>query len=114
MTTFDLRNHRSDLWRRRRHRARDPAGEPRESVLVSWLLTAVMCLALAAPCPPAALPWVAAGLLSLSGFAWLGVALVRGVEPAASPTLTAWDAALLSFAASFGVQAAARLGLLGA
>ncbi|MBE7244990.1 MAG: hypothetical protein INR63_08570 [Actinomycetospora chiangmaiensis] len=115
MTTFDLNRHPNDLWRRRRHRARDPAaGETSESVLVSWLLTAVMCLALAAPCPPAALPWVAAGLLSLSGFAWLGLALTRGVPPATSPTLTAWDAALLSFAVSFAVQAAARLGLLGA
>ncbi|MEL6061519.1 MULTISPECIES: hypothetical protein [unclassified Methylobacterium] len=114
MATFNLNHHRNELWRRRRHRAGDPAGETGESVLVSWLLTAVMCLALAAPCPPAALPWVAAGLFSLSGFAWLGLALTRGVPPAAAPTLTPWDAALLSFAASFGVQAAARLGLLGA
>ncbi|MCJ2087346.1 hypothetical protein MKK88_15330 [Methylobacterium sp. E-005] len=114
MATFNLNHHRTDLWRRRRHRARAPAGATNESVLVSWLLTAVMCLALAAPCPPPVLPWVAAGLLSLSGFAWLGVALTRGEAPATSPTLTAWDAALLSFAASFGLQAAARLGLLGA
>ncbi|WP_267428535.1 hypothetical protein [Methylobacterium sp. GC_Met_2] len=114
MTTFHLNNPHRDLWRRRRHRARDQAGVTDESILVSWLLTAVMCLALAAPCPPAALPWVAAGLLSLSGFTWLGLALTRGVPPGASPTLTAWDAALLSFAASFGVQTAARLGLLGA
>lgn len=114
MTTSNLRNRHHGLGRRWRHRPRDRAGETHESMLVSWLLTAVMCLALAAPCPPAALPWVAAGLLSLSGFAWLGFALTRGVPPAASPALTAWDAALLSFAASFGVQAAARLGLLGA
>ncbi|MCJ2072734.1 hypothetical protein MKK75_28745 [Methylobacterium sp. J-030] len=112
MTTFDLKDHHRGLWRRRRHRG--PAAETHESMLVGWLLTTVMCLALAAPCPPAALPWVAAVLLSLSGFAWLGFALTRGVPPATSPALTVWDAALLSFAASFGIQAAARLGLLGA
>lgn len=113
MATFDLKERPHGLRRPRRRRVRGPAQGARESVLVSWLLTAAMCLALAAPCPPGPLPWVAAGLLSLSGFAWLGLALTRGDPPAASPSPTAWDAALLSFAASFGLQAAARLGLLG-
>jgi hypothetical protein len=54
-----------------------------------------------------------AGLLSLLGFAWLGVAITQAGPPADAPHLTAWDAALFSFAASFGVQSAARLGLFG-
>jgi len=53
-------------------------------------------------------------LLSLSGFVWLGAAITRAGPPASATHLTAWDAALLAFAASFGVQSAARFGLLSA
>ncbi len=113
MTAFDLKDRHPVLNRLRRAWRRAPAGETDRTVLGGWLLSALLCLALAAPCPPPALPWAMAGLLSLSGLAWLALALVRGGPPAASPNLTAWDAALLSFAASFGVQAAARLGLFG-
>lgn len=112
MATFDLKDRRHVPWRPRRDRI--PPDAANRTVLVNWLLSVVLCLALAAPCPPPVLPWVAAGLLSLLGFGWLGIALTQGERPAASPNLTAWDAALLSFAASFGVQSAARLGLLGA
>ncbi|MGU3466796.1 hypothetical protein ACLBXO_18270 [Methylobacterium sp. C33D] len=83
------------------------------TVLGRWLQSAALCFALAAPCPAPALPWVLAALLSLSGFAWLGRAITQAGPPADAPHLTAWDAALLSFAMSFGVQSAARLGLLG-
>ncbi|SDN35024.1 hypothetical protein SAMN05216360_107278 [Methylobacterium phyllostachyos] len=114
MATFNLKDRRHVPWPSRRDRNRAPLEAVNRTVLVSWLLSAVLCLALAAPCPPPVLPWVTAGLLSLSGFGWLGIALTGDEKPAASPHLTAWDAALLSFAASFGVQSAARLGLLGA
>lgn len=111
MTSFDLKGgHRSRLRRDRRGwplRATDGA------VLGSWIASAALCLALAAPCPAPALPWVLAGLLSLSGLVWLGLAITQAGPPADAPHLTAWDAALLAFAASFGVQAAARLGLFG-
>jgi endonuclease/exonuclease/phosphatase (EEP) superfamily protein YafD len=84
------------------------------AVLATWALSALLCIALAAPCPAAVRPWVAAALLSLSGLAWLGVAITQAGPPAGDRRLTAWDAALLAFAASFGVQSAARLGFLAA
>jgi hypothetical protein len=52
-------------------------------------------------------------LLSLAGIVWLGVAIAQAGPPVDSPHLTAWDAALFSFAASFGVQSAAHLGVFG-
>ena len=113
MATFGLRDRRRLLARLRRGRIGEPARAVDRAVLGSWILSAVLCLALAAPCPAPALPWVLAARLSLSGFAWLGVAITRAGPPADAPHLTAWDAALLSFAASFGVQSAARLGLFG-
>jgi hypothetical protein len=112
MTTFDLRDRRRLLSRLRRDRSRGSAGDADSGVLRGWILSTLLCAALAAPCPMPALPWVLAGLLSLSGFAWLGFAIARAGPPAHAPHLTAWDAALLSFAASFSVQSAARLALL--
>ncbi|MCJ2051640.1 hypothetical protein [Methylobacterium sp. J-070] len=112
MATFDLKNARRLRSRMRRGGRLGPAGGTDTAVPGGWLLSVLLCVALAAPCPAPALPWVLAGLLSLSGFAWLGRAITRAGPPADAPHLTAWDAALLSFAASFGVQSAARLGLL--
>ncbi|MGU3542190.1 hypothetical protein [Methylobacterium sp. A52T] len=112
MATFDLRGGHG--LRSRRGRRGGPARTTDGTVLGRWLLSAALCLAaLAAPCPAPALPWVLAALLSLSGFAWLGRAITRAGPPANARHLTAWDAALLSFAASFAVQSAARLGLFG-
>ena len=111
MTTFDLKDRRRLPSRRRRDRNDREAGRPDNGVLRGSILSALLCIALAAPCPPSVLPWILAGLLSLSGFAWLGVAITQAGPPAHAPHLTAWDAALLSFAASFAAQAAARLGL---
>ncbi|MEE7485198.1 hypothetical protein [Methylobacterium oryzae] len=113
MATFDLRGDSRIPARSRRGRRGWPARTTDGTVLGRWFLSAALCLALAAPCPAPALPWVLAALLSLSGFAWLGLAITRAGPPADAPHLTAWDAALLSFAASFGVQSAARLGLFG-
>lgn len=113
MATFDLRGGHRIPSRSRRRRRGWPVRTTDDTVLGRWLVSAVLCLALAAPCPAPALPWVLAALLSLSGFAWLGPAITRAGPPANAPHLTAWDAALLSFAASFGVQSAARLGLFG-
>jgi hypothetical protein len=59
------------------------------------------------------MPVTLAALLSLAGFVWLGLAITQAGPPVDSPHLTAWDAALLSFASSFGVQAAAHLGAFG-
>ncbi|MGU3422188.1 hypothetical protein [Methylobacterium sp. D54C] len=117
MATFDLRGGHGLLPRSRRGRRRGPARTTDSTVLGRWFLSVALCLALclalAAPCPAPALPWVLAALLSLSGFAWLGRAITRAGPPANARHLTAWDAALLSFAASFAVQSAARLGLFG-
>jgi uncharacterized membrane protein YbhN (UPF0104 family) len=49
-------------------------------------------------------------LLILAGYVWLGVGLTAGGAPFGRGHLTVWDGALLSFATSFGVQAAAHLG----
>jgi hypothetical protein len=118
MATFDLKEgcrRLSRLCRARGDRlGYGSAGEAGRTVLGGWLLSVLLCLALAAPCPAPALPWVLAGLLSLSGLAWLGVAITQAGPPEGARHLTAWDAALLAFAASFGVQSAARLGLFGA
>ncbi|WP_238181697.1 hypothetical protein [Methylobacterium trifolii] len=62
--------------------------------------------------PPAAALVVLSVLLSVSGFAWLMAALVQAGPPQFGRRLTAWDAALFSFTASFGVQMALRLGLI--
>ena len=113
MTTFDLKGGRGLRSRLRRSRRGWPARATDGAVLGSWIASAALCLALAAPCPAPALPWVLASLLSLSGFVWLGLAITQAGPPADAPHLTAWDAALLAFAASFGVQSAARLGLFG-
>lgn len=117
MTTFDLKDRYR--WSRRLRRSRaEPPGEAAEraswSTLTGWIASVILCLALAALSPAPAMPWVLAGLLSLSGFAWLGAAITRAGPPANATHLTAWDAALLAFAGSFGVQSAARLGLLSA
>jgi hypothetical protein len=113
MTTFDLKGgHRLRSRRSRRGGSARTRGRATDgAVLGSWIASTALCLALAAPCPAPALPWVIAGLLSVSGFVWLGLAITQAGPPADAPHLTAWDAALLAFAASFGVQSAARLGL---
>ncbi|KAA0121021.1 hypothetical protein CIW48_25605 [Methylobacterium sp. P1-11] len=113
MATFDLRGGHRIRSRLRRGRRGWPVRDTDGAVLGNWILSTALCLALAAPCPVPALPWVLAALLSLSGFVWLGRAITQAGPPADAPHPTAWDAALLSFAASFGVQSAARLGLFG-
>ncbi|GJE12040.1 MULTISPECIES: hypothetical protein [Methylobacterium] len=111
MTTFDLKDGRRRRSRLRRA-WRDGRSDGGRGVLGGWCLSALLCLTLAMLCGPPLGPWMLAGLLSLSGFAWLGLAITQAGPPAHAPHPTAWDAALLSFAASFGVQSAARLGLL--
>ncbi|MCJ2125509.1 hypothetical protein [Methylobacterium sp. J-077] len=116
MTSFDLKDRYRWPGRLRRDRAGPPAeAAERESwsILTGWIASVALCLALAALSPAPAMPWVLAGLLSLAGFVWLGAAITRAGPPANATHLTAWDAALLAFAASFGVQSAGRLGLLG-
>jgi hypothetical protein len=80
---------------------------------VNWLLSTGLCVGLAALLPASATPSALAALLSLAGLVWLGMAITRAGPAVESPHLTAWDAALLSFAASFGVQSAVHLGVLG-
>lgn len=113
MATFDLRGGHRHVSRLRHGRRGGPGQATDGAVLGRWILSAALCVTLAALCPSPALPWVLAVLLSLSGFVWLGLAITQAGPPANTPHLTAWDATLLSFAASFGVQSAARLGLFG-
>ena len=113
MTIFDLNERHRWSTRLRRSRAALPAEEANWAVLTGWTLSATLCLALAGVCPASAMPWMLAGLLTVSGFVWLGAAITQAGPPADAPHLTAWDAALFSFAASFCVQSAVRLGLYG-
>jgi hypothetical protein len=80
--------------------------------MADWLLSIACCIGVAALLPSVGTV-VLAALLSVSGYLWLAVAILRDGPPASAPYPTAWDAALLSFAASFAVQAALRLGILG-
>lgn len=80
-------------------------------LLSDWLLSSALCISLAAVLPASIAPWALAALLSVAGYLWLAVAITQAGPPADSPQLTAWDAALLSFAASFSVQTASYLGV---
>jgi len=82
-------------------------------MLTDCLMSTAVCVGVSALLPAAIAPWALAALLNLAGFVWLGVALITAGSPFGPRHLTAWDGALLSFAASFCVQAAARLGAFG-
>ena len=97
-------------WRPRREVPPSVVGK---SVMADWLLSIACCIGVAALLPSGIGTAVLAALLSVSGYLWLAVAILRDGPPASAPYPTAWDAALLSFAASFAVQAALRLGILG-
>ena len=108
MATFHLKDWRDILarysvWRRRR---------PDLAVLADWLTSSAVCLGLTVHLPPHAALVALAALFSLSGFVWLMVAILQAGPPRLGQ-LTAWDAALFSFAASFAAQTALRLGALG-
>ena len=103
-------------WRRRpswmqRRRALVPARGTSAALLTDWLLSASLCVGLAAIMPASIAMWALAALFSVAGYVWLAYAITQAGAPADSPHLTAWDAALLSFAASFGVQTASYLGV---
>lgn len=68
---------------------------PSTAVATDWLLSVAL-----------------AALFSVCGFVWLLIAIVQAGFPLPDQQLTAWDAALFSFAGSFAVQAALRLGLI--
>jgi len=109
MATFHLNDwRRRSAWRRRIQLVRSSL-DANLVLFTDWLLTAALCSGLAAVLPMPAMPVVLAALFSLAGFVWLGAAITQAGPPVDSPHLTAWDAALLSFAVSFGVQAAAHL-----
>ena len=113
MATFHLKR---GSWRLPRLRF-PPSIEPRfganRMVLADWLMSTALCAGVAAFLPAAVAPWALAALLNLAGFIWLGAALKTARPPFGRRHLTAWDGALLSFAASFCVQAAAHLGVFG-
>lgn len=113
MATFHLKR---GSWRLPRLRF-PPQIEPRPSanrmVLTDCLMSTALCVGVAAFLPAAVAPWALAALLNLAGFVWLGVALMTAGPPFGPRHSTAWDGALLSFATSFCVQTAARLGLFG-
>ena len=113
MATFHLKR---GSWRLRRLRL-PPQVEQRpganQRVLTDCLVSTAFCVGVSALLPAAVAPWALAALLNLTGFIWLGVALTTAGPPFGPRHLTAWDGALLSFAASFCVQAAAHLGVFG-
>jgi hypothetical protein len=79
-------------------------------VLPGWVAVSTLCTVIAALLPGSSALWSLAFLLILAGYVWLGVGLTAGGAPFGRGHLTVWDGALLSFATSFGVQAAAHLG----
>lgn len=114
MATFHLKDgrrwpSRRQLWRRAR-----PAPGANTAVIIDWAISTAFCVGAAALVPTSVMHWVLAGLLNLAGYVWLGVAITTAGPPFGRGHLTAWDAALLSFAASFSVQAAAHLGIFNA
>lgn len=113
MATFRLDDRRRRSAARRRLHLVRASLDANLAMFTDWLISVALCLALALVLPIANMPFSLAALLSLAGFVWLGQAITRAGPPVDSPHLTAWDAALLSFAASFGVQAAAHLGAFG-
>lgn len=82
------------------------------TVVTEWLLSLAICLGLAACMPASAAPIALAALLTVCGFVWLLIAIVQAGFPIQERQLTAWDAALFSFAGSFAVQAVMRLDLI--
>lgn len=108
MSTFHLKDWRDTLERQRAWRRR----RPDMAVLVDWLASSALCLSLTFHLPPQAALVALAVLFSLSGFVWLMVAILTAGPPRLG-RLTAWDAALFSFAASFAAQTALRLGMFG-
>lgn len=108
MATFDLKD-----WRARSgHSRRWHWPGPSAAVMTDWLISAALCVGLAVCCPAGAALVVLPVLLSVSGVVWLMVAIVRAGPPQFGRRLTAWDAALFSFTASFSLQMALRLGLV--
>ncbi|GEP10176.1 hypothetical protein [Methylobacterium gnaphalii] len=114
MTTFHLKDghwlwSRRQLWRRTRS-----TSDATTAVIFDWVLSTALCVGIAALLPVPTMHWVLAALLNLAGYAWLGVAIGKAGPPFGRDHLTAWDAALLSFATSFSVQAAAHFGVFNA
>lgn len=110
MTTLHLKDwrHRWSWVQRRWFMV--PARGTNAALLTDWLLTMSLCVGLASILPVSNAVWALASLFSVAGYVWLALAITQAGPPAASPHLTAWDAALLSFAVSFGVQTAGYLG----
>ena len=110
MATFHLKDWYGWTSQLRRKQMMLSAPDTSTAVLVDWALTAGLCIGLAALMPAPAMIVGLAALFSLAGYVWLALAITQAGPPTGSPHLTAWDAALLSFVASFSVQTAAYLG----
>jgi hypothetical protein len=114
MMTFHLKeNHRWAAKRQPSRRTRT-APDAGTAVLFDWITSTALCVGTAALMPASVTQWVLAALLNLAGFVWLGLAITKAGPPSDRDHLTAWDAALFSFAVSFSVQAAAHLGVFNA
>jgi hypothetical protein len=110
MTTLHMPDwRRRPSWMQRRWTI-VPARKTNVALLTDWLLSASLCVGLAAILPASVAPWALAALFSVAGYVWLALAITQAGAPADSLHLTAWDAALLSFAGSFSVQTASYLG----
>ena len=111
MTTLHMPNwRRRPSWMQRRW-SMVAAPDANTALLTNWLLSSSLCVGLAAILPASIAIWALAALFSVAGYVWLALAITQAGAPADSPHLTAWDAALLSFAASFSVQTASYLGV---
>jgi hypothetical protein len=113
MATFHLKNGRRWSYGRQLWRRTWPAPGANTAVIIDWLISTALCVGAAALVPTSVMHWALAVLLNLAGYVWLGVAITKAGPPFSRDHLTAWDAALLSFAASFSVQAA-HLGIFNA
>ncbi|MGH1592238.1 hypothetical protein ACRBEV_32470 [Methylobacterium phyllosphaerae] len=111
MMTFHLKE--GHWWAARRQPSRRTRTAPDASIAVlsDWITSTALCVGTAALVPASVAQWVLAALLNLAGFVWLGLAIAKAGPPFGRDHLTAWDAALFSFATCFSVQAAAHLGV---
>ena len=105
MDAFDPRDwRRVPAWLVGAQQDRRRPQEKNREAAQRWLVALSFCCCFASLAPAQLFPLALAGLLLLAGIASIAVACLQRHSPFA-PTLTAWDEAAWSFAASFLLQA---------
>src|SRR3954447_16619772 len=105
MDAFDPRDwRRVPGWLVGAEQDRRRAEEKNREAAQRWLVALSFCCCFASLAPTRLFPLALAGLLLLAGIASVAVACLQRHSPFAS-TLTAWDEAAWSLAASFLLQA---------